>query len=434
MEKLSYAEVKEYIFGRLPMFHRIGAAAYKNNLDTTLALSRLCGEPEKNFPSVHIAGTNGKGSVSNMLAAILQAAGYKTGLFTSPHLRDYRERIRINGEMISEVAVVDFVRKYRDDFEPWQPSFFEWTFALAMQYFSDHKVDIAVVETGMGGRLDSTNITKPILSVISNIGFDHTQFLGDTLPKIAAEKAGIIKVGVPVVVGRSSEETDTVFIKKAKENDSELMFADKIFFCNNFEPVLEIPFGCRFSMKRDELPLVKNVHCSLGGLYQQENLQTLFAAIEWLNKTSFRLTENDILSGLSDVRAYTGFAGRWQVLDENPLTICDTGHNEDGINVVVKQLKLVNKGKLRMVIGMVNDKEVEKILRLLPANAVYYFCRPDIPRGLEVDVLMNQAKSVGLYGNSYPSIWQALEQARNESEANDTIFIGGSTFVVAEVV
>ena len=212
MENFSYAEVKEYIFGQLPMFHRIGAAAYKNNLDTTIALSRLCGAPEKNFPCVHIAGTNGKGSVSNMLAAVLQSAGYKTGLFTSPHLRDYRERIRINGEMISEKAVVDFVKKYKDDFEPLQPSFFEWTFGLAMQYFSDNKIDIAVVETGMGGRLDSTNITNPLLSIITNIGFDHTQFLGDTLPKIALEKAGIIKPGIPVVVGRSFEETDAVFI------------------------------------------------------------------------------------------------------------------------------------------------------------------------------------------------------------------------------
>ena len=434
MENFSYAEVKEYIFGQLPMFHRIGAAAYKNNLDTTIALSRLCGAPEKNFPCVHIAGTNGKGSVSNMLAAVLQSAGYKTGLFTSPHLRDYRERIRINGEMISEKAVVDFVKKYKDDFEPLQPSFFEWTFGLAMQYFSDNKIDIAVVETGMGGRLDSTNITNPLLSIITNIGFDHTQFLGDTLPKIALEKAGIIKPGIPVVVGRSFEETDAVFINKAKETQSELMFADKIFACTDFVQVLEMPFGCRFSMSRDEMPLIKNVYCSLGGLYQQENLQTLFAAIEWLNKTSYRLLEKDIISGLSDVKAHTGFAGRWQVLDENPLTICDTGHNEDGLNFVVKQLSLVNKGKLHMVIGMVNDKDVEKILRLLPVDAQYYFCKPDIPRGLEVDVLMSYAKKLSLAGNSFSSVSDALMQARKDSKSNDTVFVGGSTFVVAEVI
>lgn len=434
MKNLSYAEVHDYIFGQLPMFHRIGAAAYKNNLDTTLALSSLCGTPEKNFPCIHIAGTNGKGSVSNMLAAILQSAGYKTGLFTSPHLRDYRERIRINGEMISEEAVVNFVRNYQEDFEPLHPSFFEWTFALAMQYFSDNKIDIAVVETGMGGRLDSTNITSPLLSIITNIGFDHTQFLGDTLSKIAEEKAGIIKHEVPVVVGRSSEETDVVFIKKAEENNSELMFADKIFSCTNFDQVLEKPFGCRFSMTRDELLLLKNVYCSLGGLYQKENLQTLFAAIEWLNKSSFRLTETDIVSGLADVKAHTGFAGRWQVLYEKPLTICDTGHNEDGIQFVVSQLRLVNKGMLRMILGMVNDKDIEKILGLLPADAQYYFCKPDIPRGLEVDVLMSHAKKMGLNGNSFSSVAAALVQAREDSELNDTVFVGGSTFVVAEVV
>ncbi|MDD4215302.1 MAG: bifunctional folylpolyglutamate synthase/dihydrofolate synthase [Bacteroidales bacterium] len=418
----------------LPMFHRIGMAAYKANLDNTHALSNLTGKPEVNFPSIHIAGTNGKGSVSHMLASILQESGYKTGLYTSPHLKDFRERIRINGKMISKSRVVAFVTKYKKDFETINPSFFEMAFAIAMEYFSENKVDIAVVETGMGGRLDSTNIIRSILSVITYIGFDHTQFLGDTLKKIAVEKAGIIKSGVPVIIGKTQHHTKDIFEQKALEKNTEICFADNIYKVRNFNNGNGISFESIFDIYRHGKLMHKSLHCALGGSYQTENIQTVFAGLEHLIKQGYKILDEAIFKGLKNVVTNTGLQGRWQLLANKPLTICDTGHNHDGIKIVVRQLKKMKLRKLHIVFGMVNDKDISGILKLLPKDAVYYFCKADIPRGLDASILKSQAESFCLQGEAYNSVKHAYKEAMQQAHADDVIFIGGSIFVVAEVV
>jgi len=405
---MTYQQTLDYLFSQLPMFQRIGASAYKVDLSNTVELCKLLDNPQHHFKSIHIAGTNGKGSTSHMLASILQEAGYKVGLYTSPHLIDFRERIKINGEMISEQEVVDFVTKYKKDFEKINLSFFEWTVGLAFDYFSKQKVDIAVVETGLGGRLDSTNVIIPEISIITNIDKDHMQFLGDTLEKIAVEKAGIIKKNVPVVIGETQKDIEHVFIIKAKELEATIYFADQI---------------------------IHNILDSdLKGSYQKKNIKTVLASVIELQKCGYKLSEENIKNGLLNVVKNNGLMGRWQTLGESPKIICDTGHNEAGIREVISQLESLTYDKLHFVLGAVNDKEIDSVLELLPKNAVYYFCQAKIPRALDVNELENKAKSYRLNGNAYSSVKNAYEEAKKTADKDDLIFIGGSTFVVAEVL
>lgn len=405
---MNYQQTLDYLFSQLPMFQRVGASAYKADLNNTIELCKLLHHPEKNFKSIHIAGTNGKGSTSHMLASILQEAGYKVGLYTSPHLKDFRERIKINGVMISEQEVVDFVIKHQSEFEQINLSFFEWTVGLAFDYFSKKQVDIAVIETGLGGRLDSTNVITPLVSVITNIGKDHTQFLGETLAKIASEKAGIIKENIPIIIGETQQETQQVFIDKALEKSAKIFFADKI--------------------------ITTNYESDLKGIYQEKNKKTVLAAIQQLMINGFSIAEENIKNGLLNVVKNTGLLGRWQILSENPLTICDTGHNEAGINEVLKQISLTKHNHLHFVFGAVNDKEIDSILSMLPKNATYYFCQAKIPRALDVNVLYTKAKKIELKGNPYDSVENAIKQAKSNASVNDLVFVGGSTFVVAEAI
>lgn len=405
---MNYQQTLDYLFSQLPMFQRVGASAYKADLNNTIELCKLLHHPEKNFKSIHIAGTNGKGSTSHMLASILQEAGYKVGLYTSPHLKDFRERIKINGEMISEQEVVDFVIKHQSEFEQINLSFFEWTVGLAFDYFSKKQVDIAVIETGLGGRLDSTNVITPLVSVITNIGKDHTQFLGETLAKIASEKAGIIKENIPIIIGETQQETQQVFIDKALEKSAKIFFADKI--------------------------ITTNYESDLKGIYQEKNKKTVLAAIQQLMINGFSIAEENIKNGLLNVVKNTGLLGRWQILSENPLTICDTGHNEAGIKEVLKQISLTKHNHLHFVFGAVNDKEIDSIISMLPKNATYYFCQAKIPRALDVNNLYTKAKEFELKGNPYDSVENAIKQAKANASVNDLVFVGGSTFVVAEAI
>lgn len=428
---LSYKETLDYLYSQLPMFTRIGTAAIKKDLTNTLALCKALHQPQEKFKSIHIAGTNGKGSTSHMMASILQEAGFKVGLYTSPHLKDFRERIRINGQMISEQEVVDFVEKHKALFEEIQPSFFEWTVSLCFQHFAQHKVDIAIIETGLGGRLDSTNVISPILSVISNIGWDHMDMLGDSLDKIAFEKAGIIKAKTPVVIGEALPETEPVFKDKAKSEKAEIIFAQKEYTLDYFSTTKN---GVLCDVKKGNQMYFKNLDCDLGGIYQQKNIITLIAAIDILKEQGYPISENDIRSGLEHVKRNTGLMGRWQVLKEKPFTVCDTGHNVDGIKYVMEQLKAIRCSKIRMVFGMVKDKDISKVLALLPKEAEYYFCKANLPRALDEKELQAQAATFGLMGNCYASVNAAYQSAQKEASDSDVIFVGGSTFVVAEVV
>jgi dihydrofolate synthase / folylpolyglutamate synthase len=389
------------------MFQRVGASAYKTDLNNTVALCKLLGNPEQKLTCIHVAGTNGKGSTSHMLASILQSTGLKVGLYTSPHLKDFRERIKINGKMIPKKEVVDFVEKHKNDFEKIDLSFFEWTVGLAFSYFAKQKVDIAIIEVGMGGRLDSTNVIKPLVSVITNIGMDHTQFLGDTLKKIAIEKAGIIKEKIPVVIGETHAETKPVFETKAKEKTSSIFFADEYTF--------------------------EDYTTDLKGNYQKKNVKTVLKTIQILQQT-YPISETAIIEGLKNTIKNTGLLGRWQTISEKPHIICDTGHNIDGIAQVIEQLKTYKYKQLHIVLGMVADKDISKVLSLFPKKAIYYFCCPQIPRGLKADLLLLQAKEFGLEGKPYTSVKKALSAAKKQAVENDFIFVGGSTFVVAEVV
>ncbi|MBK9356527.1 MAG: bifunctional folylpolyglutamate synthase/dihydrofolate synthase [Bacteroidales bacterium] len=428
---MNYQQTLDYMFSRLPMFHRIGAAAYKANLINTIELCTLTGNPHHNFPSVHIAGTNGKGSVSHMLASILQESGYKTALFTSPHLKDYRERIKINGRMIPESFVSEFVERHLVDFERIKPSFFEMTFALAMKWFSDQQVDIAVIETGMGGRLDSTNVITPLLSVITNIGLDHTRFLGNTIAEIAREKGGIIKPGVPVVIGETHPESKEVFTSIATACHSPLVFADKeISIDRNLEKQEPGWLNVKAVASGRELEL----SCPLTGLYQLKNLATVLVAVKSLQKNPVILQELNITSGISNTILNTGLQGRWQTLKDNPLTICDIGHNPHGIGLVVEQIRSVRYRNLHMVIGVVDDKDLPAMLALLPADATYYFCKADIPRGLDANTLKKEAEKFGLKGSAYNSVIEALQAAWDAAGKEDLVFVGGSAFTVAEAI
>ena len=404
---MTYQETTTWLFNQLPMFQMQGASAYKKDLTNTLLLVEHLQHPETKFKSIHVAGTNGKGSTSSMIASILQEAGYKVGLYTSPHLKDFRERIRINGEMMSEDFVVDFVAQNKSFFEANQLSFFEMTVGLAFDYFAKEQVDVAVIEVGMGGRLDSTNVITPLVSVITNIGFDHTQFLGDTLPKIAAEKAGIIKSNVPVVIGEYSEETKPVFITKAKSENAPIYFAQ-----DNPEVTYE---------------------CALLGDYQMHNKKTVLQTIELL-QSQYNIEENHIKLGFKNVVQNTGLLGRWQILNQKPFTVCDTAHNSHGLKIVLNQIQKHEFEALHIVLGVVNDKDLDSILPLFPKNANYYFCKPNVPRGLNPEILQKNATEYGLYGEVFNSVSEAYEEAINLAKDFDFIYIGGSTFVVAEIV
>lgn len=429
---MNYQQTLDYMYSQLPMFQRIGSAAYKDNLDNTIAICKLLNNPENKFKSIHVAGTNGKGSTSHMLASILQSAGYRVGLYTSPHLKDFRERIKINGELIPESYVIDFVSTYKNDFEKIQPSFFEMTVGLAFDYFANSNIDIAVVEVGLGGRLDSTNVITPELSIITNISFDHTALLGNTLEKIAIEKAGIIKKGIPVVIGETHPETKTTFETKAK--DSSITFADQLFVAKNSHQISNTRFFLEMDILKNKAIYLEKLQSELLGQYQQKNIPTVLTAIELLTKKGFSITEQHIRNGIKSVVQQTGLLGRWQILSTTPLTIADTGHNEAGIKEVLSQIQLTPHQQLHFVIGMVNDKDISTILNMLPKNAIYYFCKAAIPRALPANELAEQANSIGLVGKTYSSVKEALTVAQKTAKQNDLVFVGGSTFTVAEVV
>lgn len=431
---MNYTETLDFLFSRLPIFQRIGPAAYKNNLDTTHRLDELYGHPHRNFKSVHVAGTNGKGSVSHMLAAVLQSAGYKTGLYTSPHLKDFRERIRINGEMISQNDVIEWVENYRVNNESWklEPSFFELTVAMAFDLFAKYNVDIAVVEVGLGGRLDSTNIISPELSVITNIGLDHVALLGNEIGTIAGEKAGIIKTGTPVVIGTTQSKIQPVFEKVALEKQAPLFYADQEF---SVEYALRSLQGNQvLSVNQREEKILPGLALDLKGAYQQKNLPAVLKSIELLRKNNWKITDEHIYEGLVHTAKLTGLRGRWQIIGNNPLIVCDTGHNEDGISEIAAQIKQTPHQHLHIVFGMVNDKNAENILKLLPRDATYYFTKASIPRALNEEQLAEKAAEFGLNGTAFAGVSEALKAARSNAGKNDFIFVGGSTFVVAEIL
>ncbi|MBK9478308.1 MAG: bifunctional folylpolyglutamate synthase/dihydrofolate synthase [Bacteroidetes bacterium] len=431
---MNYKQTLEYLYSSLPMFQRIGAAAYKADLNNTIALLKLVRNPEKKFKSIHIAGTNGKGSVSHMLASILQCAGYRVGLYTSPHLKDFRERIKVNGKPISQQDVVQFVEQYKNGFEKIKPSFFEITVGMAFEYFEKQQVDIAVIETGLGGRLDSTNVIKPLLSVITNISFDHEALLGTTLEKIAIEKAGIIKLKTPVVVGEMQAESRFIFSKYAIQNKAELFFADQIYKVQNASIKGTVNPSQEMDITRTGKVFLEKLSIPLLGHYQQKNCCTVLQAVELLQQQSFVVTEKDIKLGMAKVIEQTNFQGRWQVLNRKPLVIADTAHNEAGIKEVMKQLKLTPHKKLHIVLGVVNDKDLSKILHLFPSKALYYFCKADLPRALDAKILQEKAKEYSLKGKVYSSVNEALKAAEKAATKEDLVFVGGSTFTVAEVL
>lgn len=429
---MNYSEAIGFLYNQLPVYHRVGKAAYKANLDNTLKLDSCFDSPHRKFRSVHIAGTNGKGSVSHMLASVLQEAGVKTGLYTSPHLKDFRERIRINGSMIPESEVIDFVTRNRHLLDEIRPSFFEMSVAMAFDYFAREETEVVVVETGLGGRLDSTNIITPLLSIITNIGYDHMDLLGDTLPQIASEKAGIIKEKVPVIIGESDPETDGVFMRMAGEKHSDILFADKIYSCD-LSPADNEPGGRRFAVtgKRDG-GTISGI-AGLTGDYQEKNLPVVVTAFGIL-KDHFSLDEDDLRNGIRNVLTNTGLQGRWQTIGQNPVVICDTGHNGPGLKWVIRQLKSLKAGKIHFVIGFVNDKDLSLVLPLFPKDSAYYFTRAQVPRALDQDILRTHASEYGLAGNAFGSVAEALAEARRNAAPGDVVFVGGSTFIVAEVL
>ncbi len=405
---MTYQATLNWMFSRLPMYQRQGNSAFKKDLSNTLKLSEHLGFPERSFKSIHVAGTNGKGSTSHMIASILQEAGYKVGLYTSPHLKDFRERIKINGKTVSKQFVIGFIEKNKTFFENQSLSFFEMTVGMAFDYFSKENVDIAVIEVGLGGRLDSTNVIMPQISVITNIGFDHMQFLGSTLQEIAKEKAGIIKPNIPVVIGETQTETTAVFIEIAKQNNAEIIFADQ--------------------------QQIKKYESDLKGYYQLKNIITVVETINQLQRIGYHISENQIKNGFLNVKSNTGLMGRWQELNASPKVICDTGHNKEGLSYVMKQIANEVFDSLHIVFGVVNDKDLSTIINVLPKKATYYFCKPDIPRGLDANLLRQSLNGFGLHGNAYESVNEAYKAALGKAKPNDFIFVGGSTFVVAEII
>lgn len=430
--ELNYTEAVNYLFTQLPVFEKTGGDAYKPGLGTATAMDHFFGNPHKKYKTIHIAGTNGKGSVSNFLASILQEAGYKTGLFTSPHIVDFKERIRVNGAKITETFVTDFVNQYAQKFSGLHPTFFELTTAMAFEYFRQQNVQIAVIETGMGGRLDSTNIIDPILSIITNIALDHCQFLGNTLKEIAAEKAGIIKHGVPVIIGESDSRTNSVFIDKASQTASPIILAS-----NKLQATMggESDNGTQvFNVFKCGEPYHTGIKCGQTGKYQEKNIVTAIAAIEQLQQQGLNISKQNIYDGFEHVNSNTGFYGRWQTLAQQPLTVCDTGHNPAGLSYTVAQIEQQPCETLRMVIGFVSDKDISGILKLLPKNAVYYFCNAQSKRAMPSAQLQSVAANYGLDGKSYQTVKEAFETAKAEARPNDFIFLGGSNYVVAEAI
>ena len=406
---MTYTETLHWMFKQLPMYQRQGQTAFKKDLTNTIAFAKALGHPEQKFQSIHVGGTNGKGSVSHMLASVLQTAGYKVGLYTSPHLKDFRERIKINGECIPKQQVISFIAKHNRFLEAENLSFFEMTVGMAFDYFASQEVDIAIIEVGMGGRLDSTNIITPVLSVITNIGFDHMAFLGNTLEKIAGEKAGIIKPNIPIIIGETGPETKPVFLLKAKENGAPIHFAETA-----------------------ETPLPD---CDLKGSYQKFNLNTCLKALEVLNRSDdWEITEIAIKTGLAAVKTNTGLKGRWDILGEHPKIVADTAHNKEGLTIVLEQLQKETYQDLHIVLGVVNDKDLDSILPLFPKAAKYYFAKPDVPRGKEATELYHKAKEFSLFGKAYTRVENAFEAAKREAKPTDLIYVGGSTFTVAEIL
>lgn len=432
---MTYKETTEYLFNQLPMYEQQGKDGYKSGLENTIALDEYFGCPHKSFKTIHVAGTNGKGSCSHTLSAILQMCGYRVGLYTSPHLVDFRERIRVNGIQISEDYVVNFVNDNREFFEPLHPTFFELTTAMAFKYFKDSKVDIAIIETGLGGRLDCTNIITPILSVITNISFDHTQFLGDTLEKIAGEKAGIIKKGTPVVVGETTDETRPVFEQKAKKMDAPIVFAE------------DDPEVIETAPQTDGTLLYKtksfgDLVGEQSGLYQMKNTNTILTAVKEIirqgylvacdDKSNLEKSAYELRHAFSDVAHLTGLAGRWQTITKSPLVVCDTGHNLAAWEYLSRQISQVKCKNLHIVFGMVDDKDIDGVINLLPKDAKYYFTQANNRRALSAETLANKAAIKGLYGTSYPTVKEAFDAAKYYAEQYDFIFVGGSTYIVAD--
>ena len=427
---MNYAETIDYLFTRLPMFSRVGSAALKPDLTNTIRLCEKLGNPQNKIKTIHVAGTNGKGSVSHMLAAIFQNAGYKTGLYTSPHLYDFRERIKINGEYISEEAVVEFTQAIKPYIEEIDPSFFEITVAMAFDYFEKEKTEIAIIETGLGGRLDSTNIINPEISIITNIGFDHVQLLGNTLPQIAYEKAGIIKENTPVIIGEKKIDTETVFTGIAIDKKASIYFAENLFSITSHQFInnkLEI------SLKENKTDNKNSYLLDLTGLYQQSNLLTTLSAIQVLNSNGWIISDLSIKQGLENVQTTTGFQGRWELVAKHPKIILDVAHNEDGIKSVIKQLTETTFEQLHIVTGMVKDKDIDSVLKLMPKNAKYYFTNASIPRALSAEELQQKAKEEGLEGNSFQNVDEAISAAKVNATENDLILVCGSVFLVGEV-
>lgn len=404
---MTYQETVDWMFTQLPMYQKQGKTAFKKDLTNTVLLANHLNNPQQKFKSIHVAGTNGKGSSSHMLASVLQEAGYKVGLYTSPHLKDFRERIKINGVEVSKQFVIGFIRRNKAFFEANPLSFFEMTVGMAFDYFAKQNVDIAVIEVGLGGRLDSTNIITPEVSLITNISFDHIQFLGNTLPLIASEKAGIIKPNIPVVISETQDETQPVFKEIAKQNNSKLFFADQII--NETYPT------------------------DLLGNYQKKNVKGVLKVLEILQQKNYKISKTNIKNGLLNTVKNTCLKGRWQILQTNPKIICDTAHNKEGLSITMSQLQKEQFSNLHIVFGVVNDKDLSQIWNILPKNAIYYFCKPDVPRGLDQNILKAQFLDNGFVGESYLSVNEAIEKAKVNAKSTDVIYIGGSTFVVAEI-
>jgi len=422
---LNYNSILDYLYNSLPVFQKVGSPAYKEGLENTHALDQRLNHPHQKYPTIHVAGTNGKGSTSHLLAAILQQSGYKTGLYTSPHLIDFRERIKINGKMIPEDYVVSFVDKHIDFFNQIHPSFFEVTTAMAFDYFAHEKVDIAVIEVGLGGRLDCTNVISPVLSIITNISFDHTALLGNTLSAIATEKAGIIKSNTPVIIGEALPETKNIFLQKAQAEKAPVVFVEEE------NPIVraELSDTGKWIFETKDY---SNLIGELGGLVQEKNAATVLCAIKILKEKGYKIIDSAVYEGFANVVEITGLQGRWQCVGDNPKIILDTGHNVDGIKFIVKQLEKEKQNQLHIVIGMAGDKDIDSVLKLLPKDAIYYFTKASVARAMDEKVLVEKALRLGLKGKSYSTVKQAIDDARKAANTNDIVFIGGSTFVVAD--
>lgn len=424
---MNYQETLNYLYNSTPVFEHVGAVAYKEGLQNTLALDKHFNHPHANFKTIHIAGTNGKGSCSHSLASILQEAGYKVGLYTSPHLVDFRERIRVNGQCISKERVVKFVKDERKFFESLHPSFFELTTALAFKYFDEQKVDIAIIEVGLGGRLDCTNIISPILSIITNISFDHTQFLGDTLAKIAAEKAGIIKKGVPVIIGEANEETRPVFQSKANEVNSDIVFAEDNAIVTSSSPIVD--GGRRYNLSNNSTLVGE-----LSGDYQERNTNTILCACNILKQMNIIKNDDVIAKGLTNICKNTGLLGRWQTIQNNPTVVCDTGHNVGGWNYLAPQIKRQQCNQLRIVFGMVDDKDINSVMFLLPKNAIYYWTQAESKRAIKAERVAEIAIKHDLRGEIFDNVEVAYTKALQDSNKDDFVFVGGSSYIVADLL